>query len=250
MHPRIQNYLRAVAPLGRDQERIGPFLATYTPHTDNPYLNYAIPDDGAEPTDDEVGELIAAYRHRKRKPRLEFVPDAAPAVEDALVRAGFVSEGRLPLMVTDSDSVREGTEPHGVSLLVPATDDELYGMAVVRAEAYDEPGLPGRDVVQGMRLSLAAGSLAVIARDDATGQVVGAGSCSPVRDGLTEVAGIGVAATHRRRGIGGALAARLAIEAIRAGAVAPWLMAAHDSEQRTYERVGFGVIGEVLHISH
>ena len=43
---RIQDALRHHAPRGRDTEQIGPFLATFTRDTTNPYLNYAIPDEG------------------------------------------------------------------------------------------------------------------------------------------------------------------------------------------------------------
>jgi hypothetical protein len=50
MESRIQSYLRFAASQQRDTERIGPFLATFSRHSANPYLNYAIPDDGAAPS--------------------------------------------------------------------------------------------------------------------------------------------------------------------------------------------------------
>ncbi|MBV8933942.1 MAG: GNAT family N-acetyltransferase, partial [Kutzneria sp.] len=43
----VQNYVRETAPRGRETARVGPFLATFTPGTDHPMLNYAIPDNGA-----------------------------------------------------------------------------------------------------------------------------------------------------------------------------------------------------------
>src|SRR5438067_11360253 len=96
---RIQSYLRFTAPRGRDHERIGPFLATFNRDTDNPYLNYAIPDDGATPAGADVAALVDAYRARGRKARLEYVASLAPAVEPALLAAGFGRQGRLPLIV-------------------------------------------------------------------------------------------------------------------------------------------------------
>ena len=51
---RIQSYLRVAAPRWRDHMPIGPFLATFSRDTDNRYLNYAIPDDGAEPSPADV----------------------------------------------------------------------------------------------------------------------------------------------------------------------------------------------------
>ncbi|MGP8163531.1 MAG: hypothetical protein ACLQAN_07155 [Acidimicrobiales bacterium] len=38
---------RAKAAPGRSLERVGPFLATFTEHDANPYLDHAIPDGGA-----------------------------------------------------------------------------------------------------------------------------------------------------------------------------------------------------------
>src|SRR5919198_4606718 len=115
---RIQAYLRVAAPRGRDSERIGPFLATFNRDSDNPYLNYAIPDDGATPSADDVAALVNAYRARARKPRLEYVSSLAPAVEPALLAAGFEVEGRLPLMVYRGGEERPwpaGGEPLGAA---------------------------------------------------------------------------------------------------------------------------------------
>jgi ribosomal protein S18 acetylase RimI-like enzyme len=247
---RIQQYLRAVAPIGREHVQVGPFLATFNPHSDNPFLNYALPDDGAEPSDDEIVALVEAYARRRRRPRLEYIARCAPAVEHLLLARGFSVEGHLPVMVTSARQLGAGPEPRGIELRIPISDDELYDMAVVQAEAYDEPEVPSRDIVARRRAALADGVVGVIAVERITGEVVGAGSCSQVSDGLTEVAAIGVSAEYRRRGIGGALASRLGREALSAGADVPWLMAAHDGERRIYERAGYRVIGEILHISH
>jgi ribosomal protein S18 acetylase RimI-like enzyme len=235
--------------LGRAVEQVGPFLATFSLTTDNPYLSYAIPDDGASPDAGDVGALVDAYKARRRVPRLEYVPEVAPLVEHVLLDSGFVVEGRLPIMVTDAQASVQVPIRSGIELVAPSSDDDLYAMALAQAEAYGETVLPTRGVVGDRRASLAAGAIAIVARDLSTGSVVGAGSCSPIRDGLTEVASIGVITSHRQRGIGTALAGRLATEAMRAGAVTPWLMAAHEAERRAYERAGYRTIGEMLHIS-
>lgn len=99
MLKRIQQYLRTVAPLGREQAQIGPFLATFSAGNANPYLNYALPEDRAQPTDLEITGLVDAYTRRRRRPRLEYIPECAPGVEPRLIAAGFCVEGRLPLMV-------------------------------------------------------------------------------------------------------------------------------------------------------
>jgi hypothetical protein len=46
----IHAYLRAAGEASRTTVRTGPFLALLHPTSSNPFLNYAIPDDAAEPT--------------------------------------------------------------------------------------------------------------------------------------------------------------------------------------------------------
>src|SRR5919199_1538048 len=126
---RIHAYLRVAAPRGRDSERIGPFLATFNRDTDNPYLNYAIPDDDAKPTPPEIDALVAAYRARDRKPRLEYIPSIAPDVEPALRAARFEVESRTPLMIYTA-KVSGGREiPQGIELVPATSDEELRGVA-------------------------------------------------------------------------------------------------------------------------
>jgi len=244
---RINSYLRAVAPLGRESEHVGPFLATFTPTADLVYLNYAIPDDDARPSEEDVQTLIRWFQARQRKPRLEYVTAEAPEVEVVLLAAGFSVEGRLPLMVWQHDS--SSTLPEAIELLVPISDEDLFSMLEVTNEAYGSPAPPSRDDVTHARWALAHGSGAVIARDLTNDKVVGAGRFPPVVDGLTEVASIGVAMSHRRRGIGQALARRLALEAASFGATTPFLTAEHEAEARIYERAGFRHVSQILHIS-
>jgi hypothetical protein len=58
MDSSIQVYIRGAARRGRQTERIGPFLATFTEDTDNPYLSYAIPYD-------DRPESISRSQYRK-----------------------------------------------------------------------------------------------------------------------------------------------------------------------------------------
>lgn len=248
MELHINAYLRAVAPQGRESEQVGPFLATCTTTTDNPYLNYAIPDDHARPSVDDAHALVSWFETRRRKPRLEYVTAEAPEVELALMAAGFVAEGRLPVMVWDIDSPAT-PQPVGIEILVPKTDSDLLGLMTVTAEAYGSDARPSPDDLKRTRLASDRGAGAIIARDVNDGRVVGAGTFPPIVDGVTEVAAIGVATTHRRRGIAQALARRLAQEAVGRGARAPFLMAAHEAEEGIYQRAGFRTIGTILHIS-
>ncbi|MFM9265173.1 GNAT family N-acetyltransferase [Tychonema sp. BBK16] len=249
MNSRIQSYLRFAASQQRDIEQIGPFLATFTSHSANPYLNYAIPDEGATPSVADVNGLIAAYSQRGRKPRLEYVAKLAPAVEEALISAGFTIEGRLPLMICTPGSEKLLPVPPEIELILPVSEAEMFATVAAQNEAYGE-GAPSSEDVESLRKNLAAGGIAVLARVAATGEPAGAGMCTTLANQTTEIAGIGVRVPFRRRGIAGALTARLVREAFDAGVTVAFLMTLHEQEFRVYTRAGFCAIGDILHISN
>jgi len=239
--------LRFAASQQRDTDRIGPFLATFSRHSANPYLNYAIPDDDAAPLLADVKALIAAYSVRGRKPRLEYVAKLAPAVEETLISAGFTVEGRLPLMTCTPGSEKLLPLPPGIELIVPVSEAEILGTAAAQHEAFTEAA-PTPEDVDSLRKSLAAGGIAVLARVATTGEPAGAGMFTVPANQTTEIAGIGVRVPFRRR-IAGALTARLVREAFEAGVTVAFLMPGHEEEFRVYTRAGFCAVGEILHIS-
>ncbi|TAG93390.1 MAG: GNAT family N-acetyltransferase [Oscillatoriales cyanobacterium] len=233
MNSRIQSYLRFAASQQRDTQQIGSFLATFSPHNTNPYLNYAIPDEGATPSVADVNGLIAAYSQRGRKPRLEYVAKLAPAVEEVLISAGFTIEGRLPLMTCTPGSEKLLPVPPEIELIVPVSEAEMFATVAAQNEAYGE-GAPSPEDVDSLRKNLAAGGIAVLARVAATGEPAGAGMFTAPANQTTEIAGIGVRVPFRRRGIAGALTARLVREAFDAGVTVAFLMTLHEQEFRVY----------------
>jgi ribosomal protein S18 acetylase RimI-like enzyme len=235
------------APRGRDHERIGPFLATFSRVDANPYLNYAIPDDDASPSRGDVDALVDAYRRRERRPRLEYIPSLAPAVEPELVAAGFAVEGRLPLMTFVGGE--DAQPPNGVELVEAKSEEDLRGVASVQWEAYGESGAVPQRAVDGLRRTLAAGGLVVLARDAETGEAAGGGLCTGPYEGATELTSIGVRERFRRRGIAEAMTRELAREMQARGNDGVFLMAAGPAEARIYERAGFAIVSEILHIS-
>lgn len=249
MTTQIQGYLRALATRRQLSERVGPFLAGYDAHSDLVYRNYAIPDNGAEPTPDEIQALIAAFERRQRTPRLEYVPVAAPAVEGSLLAAGFVIEGHYPLMTVTPGTARELPEPQGIELLLATSDEELRGGATVQNIAYDEPAAPTEHDVARLRSAVEAGGVVALARDAATGAPVGAGQCTTPIEGVTEVAAIGVVPEYRRRGVAGAITSLLVRAAFAAGVTAPFLMPAAEDGMRIYMRAGFARVSEIMMIS-
>jgi GNAT superfamily N-acetyltransferase len=245
----IQAYLRSVITSGtRDTERVGPFLAGFDRTSDHAYLSYAVPDDGAEPTEADVASLREAFERRARVPRLEYLPSVAPAAEAPLMAGGFAIEGDLPLMTCAPGDAPDLVPPDGVELVLPRTDEELQAGGAVANAAFGEPGEPGPEDLERTRRFLHAGGLAVLARDRETGEAVGWGVYIAPSDGATELAGIGVAEAHRRRGIAGAITARLAREAFSRGVSTAFLTPGDDGAERVYARAGFVARSRMLHM--
>jgi len=87
----LHAHLRAGA--GYERTQVGPFLATLTPGSNHPNRNYAVPDDGVEPTPveptpEEIAALVALYEGRDLRPRLEYASSAAPALASVLRNGG------------------------------------------------------------------------------------------------------------------------------------------------------------------
>jgi hypothetical protein len=72
----IHAYLRAL--VGARAVRVGPFLVSFGDHDAGLFRNYAIPDDNAEPTGAQVGELVAVFTGRSRAPRAGVPARALP----------------------------------------------------------------------------------------------------------------------------------------------------------------------------
>jgi ribosomal protein S18 acetylase RimI-like enzyme len=224
-------------------------LATFTIDDDNPYVNYAIPDEDATLSRADVDRLVERSRARNRNPRLEYLTSLAPAVEPVLLEAGFVVEGRLPLMLCASGRLSEPPSSAGIELVAPSTDSDFESAAVAQWEAYEGTGAAPKRVAEGLRRTAASGGVVVLARDLATGEPAGAGLVTAPTDGLAELTSIGVREPFRRRGIAAAMTAWLARAGFAAGLEQVFLMAAGEDEARIYERAGFRTASDVLHIS-
>ncbi|WP_026413739.1 GNAT family N-acetyltransferase [Actinomadura oligospora] len=244
----VQAFLRSVPD---DQRlRIGPFTAKIDPDDSDWPFNYAVPDDDADPTTDEVEALVGAFLERSRIPRLEYIPRAAPKVEATMLAAGFTPEGRFPLLVCPPSEVVDAPVDPGVRTeLVPASaTDELWAVARVTNAAFDVPPPAEHDVTRMLRV-LAEDGLIAAARDAATGEIIGAGQLLAPKGGVAEIAGIATAPSHRRRGIGGAITALLTRAGARAGITTLFLTPANDQAASVYARVGYQKQGEALFIS-
>ncbi|MGO9342543.1 MAG: GNAT family N-acetyltransferase [Acidimicrobiales bacterium] len=245
---RIQAYVRRYATEQRQVERSGPFLATFGRHSNGPYLNYAVPDDYAEPTVAEVAGLAVSYERRSLRPRVELVPELAPSAAAALRRAGFKDEGVFQLMVCDSGNVVDRRAPAGIEMVVPGSEAEYTALVGVRQEAFGEPGGPTAADAERARSNVEGGGLAVVVVDTSSGQAVASGACLIPYGGVTELTSVGVLARFRRKGIGALITSTLARAAFESGVEIVYLTPAHDEGGRIYESVGFARAGESLHL--
>jgi len=245
----IQATIRAAACRGRDSERAGPFLATFDREDDNPFLNYAIPDAGSTPRPDEVRALVAGYRERARRPRLEYLPSLAPDVEPVLLAEGFEIEGRLPLMISTEAVGGPLPAVDGIELVSPSSEEDYRAAASVQWEAYEGYGsVPEREVAR-LRRTATAGGVVVLARAAQTHEPAGAGLCTRSHEGYTELTSVAVSPMFRRRGLAAAMAGWLARESLARGVSVVFLMAIGQAEARIYARASFTLESEVLHIS-
>jgi GNAT superfamily N-acetyltransferase len=243
----IQAYLRQSAARDRLTEAIGPFLATFDAGDTHPSINYAIPDDHAAPTTAEVQALIAAYRARGCVPRLEYMPALAPAAEAPLRAAGFAGEGLMPVMILPPDMAAKPPAIHGIDLITPVTEPEIEALVAAQSEAFGGSEVDD-EAVERARRFISKGGVALLARDQATGEPAGGGMLDLPLGGVSEIVGIGVREAYRRRGIAGAITARLALSAREAGIATVYLVAAHDEAARTYQRAGLVTIGHMLQL--
>ncbi|MFF9896525.1 GNAT family N-acetyltransferase [Streptomyces longispororuber] len=239
-------YLRHAA--GDRALRAGPFTVRLDPHDAGPFFNYAVPDDGAEPTGDHVRQLVRTFTARSRTPRLEYLPAAAPRVEGALTAAGFTAERRLPVLTCVPAEAPPPPPTGPVEVVLARTDTQLRQVAEAQGEAYEQPAVTAHDVAR-LRDVLDRGGLVALALDTETGQGVGGGQLGPPHQGTSELAAIGVRVAYRRRGIASALTAALTRACPYAGISTPFLTPENDDTERIYLRAGYRRVAEVLHIS-
>ena len=228
--------------------RVGSFTLLVNPATTLRYLNYAIPDDGAAPDAAEVGSLVAAFRTADRMPRVEFLPSVAPALEARLTSQGWTVEERLPLMTCTTGSLHGLRAPDGVVIEVPVGDATLLEMVSLQHDIFEDPEPVDARTVTRLRDTLTRGGRALMARDTATGRMVGAAQAGPPAGGATEVVGVVVAPSHRRRGLAAAMVSALAHQCFEAGLATVFLEAAPGADG-AYRNAGFLQTSSSVHIS-
>jgi GNAT superfamily N-acetyltransferase len=234
---RVQASIRAVNAAERNAVVAGPFTLYRHRASEHPYANYAVPNAGATAWEG-IGELRAVFAAEDLQPRLEFVAESAPGLEEALAAEGFALQGRYPVMTLPAEQLREVPAPEGVVIArVLAEGGDVRTLLATAAEAFgDGPPTDAQIAAYGGRGHLAR----------ADGEPAGAAFHSAIADGVSELGGIGVRERFRRRGIAAALTGAAAAAAVAAGAQLCFLTPGDDGAERVYARAGFARAGTTM----
>ncbi|WP_248961706.1 GNAT family N-acetyltransferase [Sphaerisporangium perillae] len=233
----------------------GGFVAGFDPSTTSPHINYATPVPGARPTSGDVAALIEVFRERGLKPRLEFAPDAAPAVEPALRAAGFTMEEVHEYLVCSPATLTMppvgGTpDPVMAALLVetPSTDEEYASIDGALSEAFTGEFASSPEGVARLRRTQENGGAVRFVRSP-DGGCAGGALCSAPAVGTSELAGVGTRPAFRGRGIAASVTAALTEAMFALGAQSVWLEYSGEGSRRVYERVGYRPEGTRLYMA-
>ncbi|HTX27837.1 MAG TPA: GNAT family N-acetyltransferase [Streptosporangiaceae bacterium] len=256
---RIDAFCDAV-PRRRAQAReFGPLVLFVTTGPGWPY--YARPRRGRRPpvTPADVRAVRARQRELIIPESFEWIEEAAPEMAAAATEAGLEVVAH-PLLVLASPGPVPATPAQITVRIVTPEEQELDRIWAVPTVAFrhegtavGEAGAAERDKIAAdhdagtiamLRERLRSGHSVLAAAFGPDGPVA-AGSCQAV-DGVGEITGVGVLPTHRRQGLGAAVTALLAADALQRGVETVFLSATDEVVARVYERIGFREIGTAM----
>ena len=212
---------------------------------------------------------VRAVRARQREliipESFEWIEQVAPEMAAAASEAGL-DVHRHPLMVLsaappDRPPAGRPALPPGVTVrVVPPEDAELDRVWAVPAVAFGHPGTAAGEAgvqerdkiaadydggtIEMLRERLRSGHSMVAAAFGPDGPLA-AGSYQAV-DGVAEITGVGVLPSSRRQGLGAAVTALLARDALDRGVATVFLSASDDAVARVYARIGFREVGVAM----
>ncbi len=164
-----------------------------------------------------------------------------------MIAKGWTVEERLPLMTCTAATVREPRGPDGVVIEVPSDDIALLEMARLQHDVFEDPEPADERTVSRLRASLSRGGRA-LRRTRRGDSRVGAAQYGAPAGGATEVVGVAVAPSHRRRGLAAAMVSELTRRGLDAGLATVFLEAAPGADG-AYRNAGFLRTSTSVHIS-
>jgi ribosomal protein S18 acetylase RimI-like enzyme len=266
---RIDAFCDAVPRRRAAADEFGPLVLFVSTGPGWPY--YARPRRGPRPP--VTAADIRAVRARQREliipESFEWIEQVAPEMAAAASEAGLGVQTH-PLMVLSappSTGPSAGPPagppslPPGVTVrTVAPSDAELDRIWAVPAVAFGHPGTATGEAGIGERDKIAAdydgGSIELLRERLRSGQSVLAAAFGPdgplaagsyqAVDGVAEITGVGVLPSCRRQGLGAAVTALLARDALDRDVATVFLSASDDAVARVYARIGFREIGVAM----
>ena len=222
---------------------------------------YARPVRGSRPA--VTAENIRAVRARQREliipESFEWIEHVAPEMAAAAAGAGLEVRPH-PLMVLGAGAEIPPPPPGITVRVIGAEDPDLDRIWAVPAVAFAHPGTAAGEAGPAERDKLAAeqdgGTIAMLQERLRSGHSVlaaafgpdgplAAGSCQAV-DGAAEITGVGVLPSARRLGLGAAVTALLARDALARDVATVFLSASDTAVARVYARIGFCEVGTAM----
>ncbi len=246
---RIDAFCDAVPRRRARADEHGPLVLFVPTGPGWPY--YARPRRGSRPlvTAADVRAVRARQRELIIPESFEWIDQVAPEMAAAATEAGLEVQTH-PLMVLSAPSAAPALPPGITVRVVVPEDAELDRIWAVPSVAFGHPGTASGEAGPAERDKIAAdhdgGTIAMLRERLRSGHSVlaaafgpdgplAAGSCQAV-DGVAEITGVGVLPSSRRRGLGAAVTALLARDALDRGVETVFLSASNDAVARVYAR--------------
>jgi GNAT superfamily N-acetyltransferase len=247
----IEDKTRGSMAVDRVTKRIGPFLAAAHPTNAMIWLSCALAFSRERGQGDPaacVEELRAFFKEHHRRLRFEILEPLWPELAPALMSRGVELQGRMPLMLCWPGQLRKIALPAGMVLhrLNADSSDELidrYAQTGLRAFGERVLEQTPQQIAELRRNYQTGRYRSVYVCID--GEIAGIGTMSA---GTDELVGIGTLPEFRRRGIAAAISAALVAEHFARGAKLAWLSAGDEIALKTYEKIGFEVVGDQVNL--
>lgn len=205
---------------------------------------------GGTPTAADVRTVRERQRELGAAEAFEWVHETTPGLLEVMEQAGSTVL-RAPLMVLDGPVVVPEVDA-ALRVLDPEAEDFLADVAMVRTVAQLAFSAPGtstgdtgpkdRDTLLPTVTPVHVPKFRYALAEDAVDGAVATGMTQRAGD-VAEVVGVGTLPSARRRGLGAAITAFLALDALDRGVERVFLSAGDDAIARVYGRVGFRRIG-------
>jgi ribosomal protein S18 acetylase RimI-like enzyme len=259
---RIDAFCDAVPRRRARADEHGPLVLFVPTGPGWPY--YARPRPGARPriTAADIRVVRARQRELIIPESFEWIERTAPEMAVAAAEAGLEVQPHPLMMLSAAPAAPAPSAlPAGVTVrAVTPEDPELDQIWAVPSVAFRHPGTAtgpagpverekiaaDRDgsTIEMLRERLRSGHSVLAAAFGPDGPLA-AGSCQAV-DGVAEITGVGALPSSRRQGLGAAVTALLARDALDRGVDTVFLSASDRAVARIYARIGFREIGTAM----